>query len=205
MSAAVATIDSGTNPVSNPRNPTKDQRLDDPAEKIFRLFDGSTTLWRTGTNLDVLIIHHQELDCLETVIYEPAANLEAPRIYCRASAVCSCLDNVESERKINERKELSLRQRKDFNENEAILEIRNDFMVNYITTRIALDLKAKERFKFRIYLQSKFGDTTFNWPMEQEQLLDGASPDGAYIDTVIERPDKLIPIYTEHFAKLAGG
>lgn len=190
-------------------NPVTDSRLEDPLSKITIVFDGSITLWRTGSHLDILVVYHEPLDCMEIIVYEPSLDKEAPRVYVSASKLFSHINKEDLQKKLNTRKELSIRQKIDI---DLTLEQRRcelEFASNYIVSRVVVDALAKEHGHFEVFLQSKFNDTiikrtpgapgVFRSPRHR---LIGAAHDGLCLDVVIARPESLTPILTKHFAQL---
>lgn len=185
-------------------NPLCDERLKNPKEKLLVLFDGSITLWRSGTNLDVLVVYHELFNCIELVVYESATDLEAPRIYLDASRVFSKMTPETLSSMVNEKRELCLRQKKDFSLEAVERALLLEFAANYAVTRIALNSNARVKGAFSVYLQPKYSDSLIKRsPINHTRGFAGRALDGSCLDVVIAKPDVVIPIRTVHFARLS--
>lgn len=158
------------------------------------VFDGSITLWRSGTNLDVVLVLFEKLQCIELVVFNPSKNLEAPRVYIDVPTLGRHLPREEMQKKVEERKELFVRRHKEYVASVIEKEVEMTIMSNYIVSRIALkDTDPAE--PFQISLQAHFGDTitTEDGPTEGTTTV--------HLDFVVPRPEGLIPIRTVHHAK----
>lgn len=203
------------------RNLINDARLTESSSKLEVVFDGSLTLWRTGANLDVLIVNHDDLKVIELIAYNPACNLEAPRIYINATklnAFFKC--GEEFERRLEEKKEFFIKCRQVFVISVLEKEVFSTMAVNYLTSRISQDKQAEEQFAvgFAIFLQPKFGDIQVDLPPQATQeaqlqqmeslslkarsAIVGQAPDGSCLDVVMNQPSKLVPVVTEHYCRL---
>lgn len=171
-------------------SPLKDDRLNDPNEHIEVVFDGSITLWRSATNLDVVLIYFEKLGCMELIVFHPVRVLEAPRIYIDFATLEKHLPRAEMQKQVEGRKELFLRRHCTYVASEIEKEVEMTTISNYVVSRIAV----ADGDDFIIELQAHFGDT-----MESEVSADGMSKQ--HLDFVTEKPEGLIPIVTEHYAK----
>jgi hypothetical protein len=172
-------------------SPLKDDRLDDSNSHIEVVFDGSITLWRSGINLDVVLVYFEDLHCMELVVFYPVRNLEAPRIYINFNTLEKHLPRSEMQKRVEDRKELFLRRHRTYVASAIEKEVELNIMSNYIVSRIAV----KDGDNFAVELQAHFGDTV---------QKDDAIEHGVYmqhLDFVVPKPELLKPIHTEHFAK----
>jgi hypothetical protein len=56
------------------------------------LFEGTKTFWKTKNSIRLTVIEHRLHDVLEVVAYEPAIQVEAPRLYLDIELIVSLLD-----------------------------------------------------------------------------------------------------------------
>lgn len=167
-------------------------------EEIAILYDGSYTFWRTGTNLDVLLVDHKNFNCYELVVFEPLANKEAPRIYLTGNEVVNAIKLDDIQNRVTEVIEQNTRHHvvNDLQEIESL--VRKELAAHYIVSRISLDTFARDIYQFKVYLQPSFDDIT----IENDKELAGVCPNGRSLHAVMQRPLDLQPVITEHFAKL---
>jgi len=102
------------------------------------LFDGSKTFWKTRTNLDILIAMHSNAMVIEVISYDANAGKETPRFYISVPLLITKIDKDECDRKVAMKKEVFLRQKKDFKQTEVMKEAMNEAMVTFILSRLAI-------------------------------------------------------------------
>jgi hypothetical protein len=56
------------------------------------LFEGTKTFWKTKNSVNLTIIEHHGHDVVEVVAYEPALQVEAPRLYLEIGRIIPFLD-----------------------------------------------------------------------------------------------------------------
>jgi hypothetical protein len=169
-----------------------DVRLaDNCSNEVEIVFEGSLSLWRAATNLDIIIIRYDTHNCLEIIAYDPFMNQEAPRMYVNLSAVVAKIDTNEFDATVLTIKEPLLKKHEDFNVAEVERKTWNILVSKYITTRIALNMEQKANGQLVIYLKSLIGDTTKTNPLASNCL-----------DVIMTKPANLDPMQTVHLASL---
>lgn len=132
------------------------EQLDKPTVDVSHqhiLFNGSKTLWKTRTNLDIIIIHHFKHDCVELIAYNAPTEFEAPRLYLRYSIVLLKLHHHDISEQLSKEKALLMHSYSDYNEDDLLRTITNKAVVNYILTRINMTADLTN-----IFLQPSFDD-----------------------------------------------
>ena len=65
------------------------------------IFKGSKFFWRTRNNIDINIIEHSKVGVYEVVLYEPAIDTEAKRVYLDGKVLKSKLNNEDIEEQVS--------------------------------------------------------------------------------------------------------
>src|SRR4051812_12954324 len=97
--------------------------MSSPTEKLNVLFQGHKTFWKTSTYLNVTIVHHVDLSCMETIIYNPSIDVEYPRIYMNTDLINTKFDKDQINSKYLEIKEKLTRQKKTVDHTSVIHDI----------------------------------------------------------------------------------
>lgn len=121
------------------------------------LFKGTRLLWKSRTNLDVVLTFHQHYDCVEIIAFCVERDYESPRLYVSYSIIKGKLNMIEIERKIEIEREMLLRQHKAIDESAARLRLTNEAIAQFIVVRINA-LLSKQGNEFQIYLQPSHDD-----------------------------------------------
>lgn len=124
---------------------------------VTMLFKGVRLLWKTRTNLDVVLPFHQYFDCIEIIAFCVDRNYESPRLYVSYSTIQSKINKAEIERKLEVEREMLLRQHKAIDESAARLRLINEAISQYVVVRINALLN-KQGNDFQIYLQPSHDD-----------------------------------------------
>jgi hypothetical protein len=56
------------------------------------MFEGTKTFWKTKNSVSLTVVYHRLHDVLEVVTFEPAIQVEAPRLYLDVGRVVPLLD-----------------------------------------------------------------------------------------------------------------
>ena len=168
-------------------SPLKDDRIFNREAHIEILFDGSITLWRSAANLDVVLAHFADFNCLELIVFHPAKNLEAPRMYIDCGILEQHLSLADMQNRIKERIDMFTRHHQVVVQENIEKDVKLSTFSNYVISRIVI----KECEGFEVELQARFGDI----------VVEEAETRVSHLDIVVNRPDNLIPIHTEHLAK----
>ncbi len=168
-------------------SPLKDDRIFDREAHIEILFDGSITLWRSAANLDVVLAHFADFNCLELIVFHPAKNLEAPRMYIDCGILEQHLSLADMQNRIKERIDMFTRHHQVVVQENIEKDVKLSTFSNYVISRIVI----KECEGFEVELQARFGDI----------VVEEAETRVSHLDIVVSRPVNLIPIHTEHLAK----
>jgi hypothetical protein len=56
------------------------------------IFEGTKTFWKTKNSVSLSVVYHRLRDVLEVVAFEPAIQVEAPRLYLDVGRVMPLLD-----------------------------------------------------------------------------------------------------------------
>jgi hypothetical protein len=100
------------------------------------LYEGSKAFWRYRCTLDIFIINHPALECIEVVAYNPTTDCESSRIYLNALGIAALIPPSELQAHIEKKKEVSLRANKSFRLDAIVKDLTNQFIVNYVLSRI---------------------------------------------------------------------
>lgn len=180
-------------------NPSLDPRINDLNEKIFVIFEGSISLWRTKTNLDLIIVYHELYSCLELVAYEPISEQEAPRVYIDVPVLISHLNPDELDQCLEGKKDSYIKKQRVFDFNQILREAYYELSSKYVESRISVDTAAQAKGMFKIYLKSKPGDSVIKpkqGNLDDNLVFAGKAPDGSHIDVVMNCPVGLLPLNT---------
>lgn len=142
-------------------NPRLDPRIEDPDEKLHIIFDGSISLWRSRTNLDLLIIHHEKHSCIEVVAYNPEVDQEAPRLYLDSRVLFATFDEHEIQGKVEEITEQLIRNKNDFDPSQVRIDSMYSLAYSYVKSRLSVESSPSTSTKtvpFTIFLKFKQGD-----------------------------------------------
>ncbi len=148
------------------------------------IYEGSKTFWKTRSNIDFCIVHHIDHDCLEIVAYNSSTQVEAQRLYVNFLHILKKLLNQEVfHDDVLKEKELAIRRRTYFDIIGVENKVSDEFIVQYILSRVNIKLNSVLVGKTEIFLQPGFDDVVmFNTNK---------------IEAEIDKPDNLVP----HFIK----
>lgn len=153
------------------------------------IFSGPKRLWKTKHTLDVLLIEHQFYHVVELIAYDPAADVEPPRLYIDDRMLCARIDVGFVGNFIEQERENAIRrkERPDIDEyrRRAVDKARTDYILN----RLSVASEESEPENFRVILQFTVSD------MEDET----GGPEVQ--EMIVLRPIKLRP-YETHNRKL---
>jgi len=176
-----------------------DARVDCKLNPISVLFDGSVTIWRASTNLDVLIVRHVKFRCVEIVAFDPFTSTESPRIFTDYNKLITKLDKEILARVTREKKELFLRRHEPYDllaiEQAGI----DELITKFLLARLTLEIETKSNEHFYVYLKAQFDDAMVT--DKSKLLINGACPDYA-LDFLIPMPRYLNPVITMHLSKM---
>ena len=79
------------------------------------IYEGTKSLWKTRTNIEIFISEHVSLKIWEIVCYNSTIGIESERIYIDSVLLASKIDPNELAEKMGARKETFARQKKSFN------------------------------------------------------------------------------------------
>ena len=101
------------------------------------IFEGSKFFWRTRNNIDINIIAHTtggDVCVYEVVLYEPAIDTEASRIYLDGKVLTSMLNNDEIEEQVSFAKRNNIPIT-----NQFLVGLQNKSIIEFIKCRITID------------------------------------------------------------------
>lgn len=98
------------------------------SEVIFR---GSKFFWRTRNNIDVTIVNHNDSATTEVIVYEPALDVEADRIYLNSDILHSKLNHAEIEAKFSFAKQNNVPHTAQF-EADVMSRAISDYVLNHL-------------------------------------------------------------------------
>jgi hypothetical protein len=137
------------------------EQFDEPIVEIPHhtciLFNGSKTFWKTRTNLDIVLVHHFNHDCVELIAYNAPNEYEATRLYLKYSVVLLKLRHHEINEQLAKEKALLMRNYSDYNEDDLLKTITNKAVVNYVLKRINMLGGLPDKIT-DIFLQPSFDD-----------------------------------------------
>lgn len=173
-----------------------DLRLDNESPSINVIYDGSISLWRASTNLDVLIVEHVEFSCFELIAFNPFGNRHRfPSIYVDTVLLRSKVNQELIDNAVNEEVKRMNRQNLSGNEEEELKQIIVTFQINILLSRLALT-KGDESSTI-LYLQPQLGDRLVCCEDVDRIVVPGSLPNGAgRLEIIIPMPSSLIPTET---------
>lgn len=153
---------------------------------VSMIYEGSKSLWKSRTNIEIFIADHLSLKCWEIISYNSTIGVESERIYINSALLSSKVDPNELEEKMMAKKEVFARQKKSFSADLLLQEVTTTIMINYIISRINMpnDLPIGT---FKVILFQFSGDL----------LIEDNSN---RLDIIVEKPEKLEPVNI-HFKK----
>lgn len=179
---------------------TDDRLVDSATSELYQLmiiFEGSITIWRSKTTLDVLIVHHRYVNCFEVVVHEPIKDVESPRMYIDANVLYCTQKQNDLEKKMWEKKIYCEKWNKEYDDSSIEQEVRYQLVVSFINTRMAIITKTKSNdnnnnSNFGVYLQPKKGDCIYEQPQTD---VHGSTAEGVCLSVLVSA----IYIYTFYF------
>ena len=119
---------------------------------IIMIYEGSKTMWRQRTTMDIYIVRHKLLQIVEIICYSPSVDQEANRIYVSQALFKKRLSPNDLEEKMKIRMEVFIRQKKPLIHDELLQSELDEQITQYIISRINL----KDSEKFEVTLSSQF-------------------------------------------------
>lgn len=175
-----------------------DHRLRSPFSRVRIIFQGSLSLWRASVNLDVILVLHDDFNCVEISCFNPIMGFESSRIYVELHKVLGKLDFNAYNASIIAKEDEFRRKRRHFD--KAIIERDTTFalVTKYLLSRLAVHREGSSLTQpYTIYLKPQLGDVLL--ASSVTCAIDGACPSGVMLDGLISKPDSLIPIVTNHY------
>lgn len=145
------------------------------------IYEGSKSLWKSRTNIEIFIANHSLLNCFEIVCYNSIIGIESERIYINTLILAKKVDQNELEERVSAKKETFMRQKKSFDKDSITKEASSNIMINYIISRINIpsDLPSGS---FKVILSQFSGD-----------IPNESNPD--VLDIICEKPEGIEPLY----------
>ena len=117
------------------------------------VYQGSKYFWKTRNTIDVILVKHKIENVLEVIAYEPALDVEAPRLYLDSKMLDSKLDQEAIAAK------MSLAKQNNVPHTEQIVQsLGNCAISEFILNRLFIKQYPKEEGIFKIQLQFTFSD-----------------------------------------------
>lgn len=142
------------------------------------IFKGSKFFWRTRNNIDINIVEHTKVGVYEVVLYEPAIDTEARRVYLDEKVLNSKLNSDEIEEQLSFAKRNSIPITDQF-----VAGIQNKSIIEYLKSRTNIDKYIQEE---------KVIEASFHFT---ETDLAAGITDSCLI---IEKPEGLQPFVVKH-------
>lgn len=127
-------------------SPTTDERLISTDSSIATtsktgksiIYDGNKYFWRTRSNVEVKIIDHPSVNCLEVVNFNIDAYAESSRIYLDKALLYSRLNKEDIDVKVSAKREEYTRQRKRVANEEIVEQIQKELVSAYVLARLSI-------------------------------------------------------------------
>lgn len=145
---------------------------------VVLMHEGSKAFWQTRTNVEVVLALHSKQDCIEVIIIDSDNGTDFKRFYLNPKLLQSKLDLNDYNKKLSERKEAFLRQKKSFDAQELSSQVRNTMIGQYVISRLSIikDLVSGSKI---VGMKPNYGDVTT------------VSEEGETLDVIIEQPTDL--------------
>jgi len=117
------------------------------------IYEGSKSLWRQRISFDVFIVNHKLFKVIEVVCYNPAVDIEAPRMYFSSLKLKNKLDSSDVEEKVKSRQEFLIRQKKPVVYEDLMQEVVEDQIVHFITSKLNVIENEGKFGKFYVIVQ----------------------------------------------------
>ena len=135
--------------------------------------EGSKTMWRQRTTLDIFIALHKAFHIMEVICFNPTLGMEADRIYASLDKFKNKLSQDDIDEKLRVRMEIYIRQKKIVPREEVLLEELEHQLVQYIVARLNLKDSSDET-AFEVTLSnplSKVDDILCEKPQSLEPII----------------------------------
>lgn len=142
------------------------------------IFKGSKFFWRTRNNIDINIIEHSKVGVYEVVLYEPAIDTEAKRVYLDGKVLKSKLNNEDIEEQVSFAKRNNIPITDQF-----VAGIQNKSIIEYLKSRTKIDKYFQE--ENIIEASVHFTETDLAAGITDSSLI-------------IEKPEELQPFVVKH-------
>ena len=145
------------------------------------VYQGSKYFWKTRNTIDVILVKHKIENVIEVIAYEPALDVEAPRLYMDSKILSFKLDQEAIAAKMSLAKQNNVPHTEQFVEG-----IVNGAISEFILNRLFIKLFSKEERIFEIQLQFTLSD-----------MEDASGAD--FIDKLLcDKPASLCPYFIRH-------
>jgi hypothetical protein len=148
------------------------------------IHQGTKQFWRFQCNLDITVINHEGLDCLEIAAFNARTNVEAPRLYVDSKLLTAKIDSKAVSTNAEGMKVAHVKLGKSYSWSRLLSSSLQDLMIQYLMNRLAMlspPLSSEsDPNEFRITLNQAYNDTI--------------DPNTGKLDILLtERPKTLIP------------
>jgi hypothetical protein len=148
------------------------------------IHQGTKQFWRFQCNLDITVINHEGLDCLEIATFNARTNVEAPRLYVDSKLLTAKIDSKAVSTNAEGMKGAHVKLGKSYSWSRLLSSSHQDSMIQYLMNRLAMlspSLSSEsDPNEFRITLNQAYNDTI--------------DPNTGKLDILLaEKPKTLIP------------
>lgn len=150
------------------------------------IFAGPKCFWKTKHTLDILLVEHPFYRIVELIAYDPAADVEPPRLYIDNKMLCAMIDIGFVGSFVEQEKEKAIRRKQRPDLDEYRCAAMDKARIDYILHRLSVENEAVGKDGFKVYLQFTVS--------EMEDETGGPSVQ----EMVVLRPLKLQPYQTHH-------
>lgn len=89
--------------------------------------------------IDIVMVYHTLIDCLEIIGHHPQQEQEAPRIYLNVTTLRNqAIDEKEVNRRVDERLEVNIRNKKVTERSEVVEAVERDLMVSHLLSHLRI-------------------------------------------------------------------
>eukprot|EP01039_Chlorochromonas_danica_P001363 gene1363-1485_t len=100
-------------------------------------FNDSKRFVKPRVTIDIVMIYHQLMDCLEIIGNHPQQEREAPRIYLNVSVLHNLvIDQKEVDRRVEERLEMNIRNKKVTEKSEVVEAVEHDMLMSHLLSHL---------------------------------------------------------------------
>jgi hypothetical protein len=148
------------------------------------IHQGTKQFWRFQCNLDITLINHEGLDCLEIAAFNARTNVEAARLYVDSKLLTAKIDSKAVSTNAEGMKGAHVKLGKSYSWSRLLSSSHQDSMIQYLMNRLAMlspSLSSEsDPNEFRITLNQAYNDTI--------------DPNTGKLDILlVEKPKTLIP------------